>query len=230
MTVIKVCGITTVGDALRAASAGVDMLGLNFYEGSPRYISVEQAKRIALSLGETRGGSHPILVGLFVNASSADIRRIADEVGLDLIQLSGDESPADVVAWGGAAVKAIRPRTRDEALRLAQAFVESAPECERMPSLILDGYHTGLYGGSGERVAVEAALAVRLIVPRLMLAGGLTPSNVADVVSAVKPWGVDVASGVEGLNKGHKDEGLVRAFVQAVRQADAAGHKERYTI
>jgi phosphoribosylanthranilate isomerase len=142
-----------------------------------------------------------------------------DEVGLDGAQLSGDE-PASVLAeLDGCGFKAIRPRSREEALEQAAGMLPFAPIHDRLPSLLVDAYHKELYGGTGEQASIEVAQAVKLIAPRVMLAGGLTPDNVAERVRAIRPWGVDTASGVESA-PGVKDPARVRAFVAAVREAE----------
>jgi phosphoribosylanthranilate isomerase len=217
MTRIKICGVTTFDDALAAAQAGADMLGLNFYPPSPRSISLSQAGNIAAQLRDTLSGGCPLLVGIFVNPSADDIFDAIETVGLNLSQLSGDEPVELLAELRGLIVKAIRPRSREEAIRQAETYSPYAPDSDWLPSLILDAYHPDLYGGTGEQASVESALAVKDITPRLMLAGGLTPDNVGERAAAIQPWGVDVASGVEGTAKGKKDHERMQAFIQAVR-------------
>jgi len=221
MTVIKICGVTTVEDALAAARAGADMIGLNFYEPSPRAVSREQARRITQALRNAARLPYPLLVGLFVNAATGAIQSIVDELRLDLAQLSGDESPEDVAALGGRGLKSIRPQSPEEAVQLASRFGACGPPWTWAPELIVDAYQARLYGGTGRQAHPEIARAARALAPRLMLAGGLTPENVAAAVRAIRPWGVDVASGVEGAVQGRKDAGRMRAFVDAVRGIDA---------
>lgn len=217
MTTIKMCGVTTLDDALLCAGAGADILGLNFYPPSPRYLAPEKARAISDGLRRALGDACPLLVGVFANASAHEIASIIQAVGLDAAQLSGDESPDALARLGGRSFKAIRPRSQDEALELAGRFLLGhLPGDERLPSLLVDAYHRELYGGTGEQASVDVALAAKEIAPRLMLAGGLTPENVAGRVTAIQPWGVDVASGVERA-PGVKDAARVRAFVAAVR-------------
>jgi phosphoribosylanthranilate isomerase len=225
MTAVKICGVTTVDDALQAVWAGADMMGLNFYEPSPRYVPVEQAGRIVDALRQNREFECPVLVGLFVNAAVDEVRRTMEVVGLDFAQLSGDEAPEDVEALQGRAFKSIRPRTLEEASKLSRVYGAYGPEWDQAPSIVVDAYHAGLYGGTGERAGREIALAAREAVPRLMLAGGLTPDNVAEAVQMVRPWGVDVASGVEDRSgrsesRRRKNSELMKQFVRAVRQVD----------
>lgn len=219
MTITKICGITTYEDALAATKAGADMLGLNFYPPSPRYVKPDQAREIVDTLRGVFGKQHPLLVGIFVNEPVDSIQRTIDLVRLDLAQLSGDEPVETLAALDGRAYKAIRPTNEDEALRLAEHYLPVAPIDDRFPALLLDAYHPKLYGGSGVTASVEVALAVNEMIPRLMLAGGLTPANVAERVAAIQPWGVDVAGGVESPRKGRKDSLKVRAFIQAARQS-----------
>ncbi len=219
-TRIKVCGLTEADNALLCAEAGADMLGLNFYPPSPRSLTPDAARQITDVLREAFGDRCPLLVGVFVNASAGTIAAIIDRVGLDAAQLSGDESGDVLAALGGRAIKAIRPRSRAEALDHAALFLAHAPGDDRMPALVVDAYHQELYGGTGEAASVDVALAVKGLTLRLMLAGGLTPENVADRVRAIQPWGVDVASGVERGTPGVKVPARVRAFVAAVRSAE----------
>lgn len=221
MTRVKICGVTTLDDALRCAEAGADLLGLNFYPPSPRYLPPERARQVVAGLRSLLGSTCPLLVGVFVNESAAAIARILDEVGLDAAQLSGDEPPETLAALHGRAYKALRPRDAAEALDAARSFAAHAPGDERLPALLADAYHPQLYGGTGEQAGEDVARAVIATTPRVMLAGGLTPENVAARVRAIRPWGVDVASGVERA-PGIKDMQRVQAFVLAVRAADAA--------
>jgi phosphoribosylanthranilate isomerase len=219
MTRVKICGVTTLDDALRCAEAGADLLGLNFYPPSPRYLPPERARLLAAGLRSLLGTACPLLVGVFVNESAAAIARILDEVGLDAAQLSGDEPPDTLAALAGRAYKALRPRDMNEALDGAHSFAANTPRDERLPALLVDAYHPQLYGGTGEQASEDVARAVITVAPRVMLAGGLTPENVAARVRAIRPWGVDVASSVERA-PGVKDMERVRAFIAATRAAD----------
>lgn len=218
MTVVKICGITRYEDALAAADAGADMLGLNFFKKSPRYIPPADATVICDSLRHEMGTSCPVLVGVFANEIVSNISAISMQVGLNFVQLSGDESDAMLMELYGIGFKAIRPMNLDMALDDVAYFSKSFPKDERVPSLILDAYHPSLYGGTGEEASIEVALAVRDAVPRMMLAGGLTPDNVGDRVAAIQPWGVDVASGVES-EPGIKDSAMMQAFIEAAQSA-----------
>ena len=221
MTRIKICGVRTADNALMVAGAGADMIGLNFYPKSPRYIEPSLAREIANALRREFAHACPILIGVFVNASASEIRAIVAEVGLDFAQLSGDESPETVEALPGIAFKAIRPANESEALRSAKRFAASAPTSDDAPGLLVDAFNPKLYGGTGETTSIEIAQALKALCPRLMLAGGLTPDNITARVNAVRPWAVDVASGVEDGTPGIKDERKVQAFVKALRSANA---------
>jgi len=217
MTIVKICGLITYEDALAAAQAGADMLGFNFFKASPRSITPDDARTICAQLRTELGAACPHLVGVFVNDVVGKISITMEKVGLRFAQLSGDESVEMLAELKGIGYKGIRPPNKILALDDAGYFLPKAPTDERLPSLLLDAHHPKLYGGTGQQASVEVAQAVKAIVPRLMLAGGLTPENVAERIRQVQPWGVDVASGVEGDTPGRKDAGKVRALIQAAR-------------
>ena len=209
-TRVKICGITARQDGLAAVDAGADMIGFNFYPKSKRYITPEACWRIVSAL--TQYASRITLVGVFVNASRAEIEAIADDCHLDLVQLSGDEPPEFLRALGPSALKGIRPASLEEAQTDAARFVRSAS-----PTLLVDAYRPGEYGGTGHTGDWELARALAEQYP-ILLAGGLNPDNVAAAVAQVRPWGVDVASGVES-SPGKKDAQKMAAFISAVRHA-----------
>lgn len=219
MTKVKICGVRTLENALMAARAGADLIGLNFYPPSPRSLELEAACEIAHGLRQALGADCPTLVGVFVNQSADEMRRIMEAVDLDFAQLSGDEPPETLVGMSGRAFKAIRPRALDIAAKAVAEYAASFPADHRAPSILVDAYNPKLYGGSGETASLTVAAKIQQEAPRLMLAGGLTADNVAARVRAIRPWGVDVASGVESGTPGIKDEGKVRAFIAAVRSA-----------
>jgi len=202
MTKIKICGLKTLSDALAAVKAGADYLGFNFYPKSVRFISVEACGEITSVLKR----EHPDirLTGVFVNSPADEIKTILETCSLDLAQLHGDE-PAELLnALDGKAFKAFRgvPKNLDRFAR------------EYAPALLVDSSVKGAYGGTGKAADWSAAAELAQRYP-LFLAGGLTPENVADAVRQVRPWGVDVASGVE-TSPGVKDAGRMKAFAQAV--------------
>jgi phosphoribosylanthranilate isomerase len=204
MTKIKICGIKTLQDATSAIEAGADMIGFNFYSKSPRYVEVGQCRDIMSTM---RRYGHVKYVGVFVNSSLEDILAAMDTCGLSFAQLHGDESVAMLQALNGKAFKAFR---------LSTDFVtDSRMVTDLEPAFLVDAAVKGVYGGSGVKADWSAAseLAKKY---KFLLAGGLTPENVADAVKQVKPWGVDVASGVES-SPGVKDEAKMSTFVKAVR-------------
>ncbi len=221
MTKIKICGITNVDDAVVAAEAGADFLGFIFYPPSPRYVTIDAVRAITGALWAKFGIQAPRCVGVFVDVPADVVRITMAQSGLDLAQLHGSEPPDAVTALQPCAFKAIRPQTPEAAAAAYHAFVDAtAPRRPDRPQLLVDAYHPHFAGGTGERADVTIArwLAERCAV---MLAGGLTPENVADAIERVRPWGVDVSSGVE-VAKGRKDHTKVRAFIEAVRSGTAA--------
>jgi phosphoribosylanthranilate isomerase len=215
MTYVKICGITNVDAARCAAEAGADFLGLNFYPKSPRYVTIEQCARIVGAIRDVFGARAPRFVGVFVNEPAQRVRQILDTTGLDLAQLHGDEPLTEVQQLYPRAFKAIRPPSLDRARSQAVAYAAVGPGDKGLPQLLADAYHPQQYGGTGTPVDLEIAQALAQDY-RLLLAGGLTPENVGTVVEQVRPWGVDVSSGVE-REKGLKDHAKVRAFIDAVR-------------
>jgi phosphoribosylanthranilate isomerase len=201
MVKVKICGITSLDDALHACACGADALGFVFYEKSPRCIAPETAGAIIRELP-------PFVtpVGLFVNEEPQRIRAIADVCGLDVIQLHGDEDPADCDFSPRRVVKALRVR---DAASLARHndFTVSA--------LLLDAWVPGAYGGTGATFNWELAAAIAR-QRSVILAGGLTAENVAAAVRAVGPYAVDVSSGVE-CAPGRKDHEQVAAFIAAAK-------------
>lgn len=204
MTKIKICGIKTVTDALAAMDAGADLIGFNFYRKSPRYVEVGMCRNI---MSVVRQIGRVTCVGVFVNASVAEIYATMQTLGLSLAQLHGDETPEMLSALDGKAFKAFR------------GIPENINGFERndAPAFLVDAAVKGVYGGSGVTADWSAAAELAKQYP-LLLAGGLTPGNVADAVRQVRPWGVDVASGVEST-PGEKDAKKMKAFVGAVRSA-----------
>lgn len=215
---IKICGVTTFDDALFTAEAGAHLLGFNCYKKSPRYIAPDAARAICDGLRRQLGTACPALVGIFVNEVVSVISATTTKIGLGYAQLSGDESDSMLKELRGIGYKAIRPMNKAMALDDTNYFKAQFPTDGRIPSILLDAYHPQLYGGTGEQASVEVALAVKEQVPRLMLAGGLTPDNITERVRSIQPWGVDVASGVEPPEKpGVKDPARVKAFIEAVK-------------
>lgn len=205
MTLVKVCGITNLEDARACVAAGVNMLGFNFYRGSKRYISPKAARRIIVSLP-----SSITCIGVFVNEPNpARVAQLAREACVSVVQLHGDEPPEYCRALPNYRV--IR------ALRVAADFApEQAAACGA-ETVLLDTFHAGAYGGTGHTFDWSVALALRALVPHLILAGGLTPENVAAAIAQVRPFAVDACSSLERA-PGLKDVALVNAFVAAVKK------------
>jgi phosphoribosylanthranilate isomerase len=203
MTRVKVCGITNLEDALAALAAGADLLGFNFYARSPRYVSPVEARNIIERLPDSVS-----CVGVFVNESTpAEVERIAREAGLGAVQLHGDET--------AEFCQGLRGLTTIKALRVGADFnVESAAAYDT-DAVLLDAYVAGARGGTGHTFDWTHASLTRERVPKLFLAGGLNPDNVAAAVAAVRPYAVDVCSGVETA-PGRKSPELMRRFVKAV--------------
>jgi phosphoribosylanthranilate isomerase len=201
-TQVKICGITSVADAQAAAEAGADLIGLMFYEGSPRHISLATAAEISRSLS-------PFVqrVGVFVNPSEELVLRAIGECGLNLLQFHGDESSDFCTQFGLMSLKALRVRDA-ESLRQLEHFNTDA--------FLLDAYSKSGLGGTGETFNWDLAVAAQKFGKPIFLAGGLTPENVADAVRKVRPFAVDVSSGVES-SPGKKDAAKVRAFIQAAK-------------
>ena len=204
MTKIKICGIKTVTDAVAAMDAGADLIGFNFYPKSPRYVEVGMCRNI---MSVVRQDGRAQSVGVFVNASVAEIVATMETLGLNIAQLHGDETSEMLNQLDGKGFKAFRgiPESVD-------GFARSGS-----PAFLVDASVKGLYGGSGVTADWDGAAELAKKYP-LLLAGGLTPENVAEAVRRVKPWGVDVASGVESA-PGEKDARKIKAFVSAVRAA-----------
>jgi phosphoribosylanthranilate isomerase len=203
MTVIKICGIKTLKDALAAIDIGADYLGFNFYPKSVRFIEKETCAKITSVLRK----KHPNikLVGVFVNSPVDEVKNILETCSIDLAQLHGNETPEMFAQIAPNAFKAFRGIPSDV----------KGYERNDVPELLVDAVVKGVYGGSGVTADWSTAEELAKKYP-LLLAGGLTPENVADAVGRVKPWGVDVASGVEST-PGMKDASKMKAFVQAVR-------------
>jgi phosphoribosylanthranilate isomerase len=212
MTAIKICGMRRAEHAVAAAAAGADMLGFIFAPARRR-ISVDEAQAIAAAVRAHPAGAHTRLVGVFVNAAPAEMLATAQQCGLDMLQLSGDEPP-EVASQLGALplIKAVR---LNDAAHEA-AWFASAGERIR---LLVDAHVAGSYGGAGVVADWDRAAALGRHHP-ILLAGGLTPENVGDAIAAVHPWSVDVSSGVE--TDGIKDLDKMIAFIEAVRSADRA--------
>jgi phosphoribosylanthranilate isomerase len=210
---IKICGITSLEDAISSIEAGADYLGFNFYPPSPRYITPSKCAQILGELNERR--NHVRMVGVFVNELPQNITEILDHCALNEAQLSGDEpieNLISLISCGIQAFKAIRPRSLQTGIEDASRYARS--DCS--PALLVDAYQPLRYGGTGQTCDWQSAREVSSRYP-ILLAGGLNANNVAEAIRQAHPWGVDVASGVESL-PGKKDRSKLIEFIQAVRQ------------
>jgi phosphoribosylanthranilate isomerase len=201
---VKICGVTDPVNALAAVEMGADYLGLNFYPGSPRFLTIELAREIA----DAVRGRVP-LVGVFVNAAPGEIAETAGQVGLDLVQLSGDEAPETVAPFAARAIKVFRAGHLPGHAELAA--------WSAVWGVLIDAPHRGLYGGTGEAWDYEAAIG--LAGRRVFLAGGIGPDNARRAVEAARPWAIDVCSRVESA-PGIKDPELLRRLFQEVRHGE----------
>ncbi len=203
MVKIKICGITNLDDALAAADAGADALGFNFYKKSPRYIEPEKATEIIAQLP-------PLMmpVGIFVNEHENRIREIQHMTCIQTIQLHGDESPEFCQRFENRVIKAFQVKDKESLKAMAHY---------RVGAFLLDSYREGARGGTGTTFDWHLAVVAKTF-GKIILAGGLTPENVAEAVKLVQPYAVDVAGGVE-KEKGIKDQAKVKKFIAEVRRA-----------
>jgi phosphoribosylanthranilate isomerase len=208
---VKICGLTNRLDAQTAVDAGADFLGFIFHPKSPRYVEPDQVEQI---LSRLELPPHVQTVGVFVNKDISEVLTVLEQTGLSLAQLHGDEPQSALESLKGRGYKAVRPADA-EAAQQAAAFTAFPPP--HAPQLLLDAYHPSAYGGTGHKADWRLAAAVAEQTPRLLLAGGLTADNVQSAIAAVRPWGVDVASGVEAA-PGRKDHEQLRLFITNARQ------------
>ncbi len=201
MTVrVKICGVTRVEDACAAIAAGADMIGLNFYAKSPRYVEIDRAREIRAAIG-----SRAVVVGVFVNVERAYIDDRLRAAALDMIQFSGDEDDAALTGWPVPSIVTNRPRPGE--------VLSAGPR--RADYVLFDAFDAKLRGGSGSRIPLDQLR--RLDLSRAFVAGGLNPDNVAEV-AALGPYAVDCASGVES-SPGVKDHKKIRSFVNNAKRS-----------
>ena len=207
MVRVKICGITNTADAKAAIEAGANLLGFNFYDKSPRHITEEEAVEI-----RSRLPKRVKAVGIFVNESPADVVALRQSLKLDAVQLHGDEPP-EAVAEIAPLVPVIK------AFRVEPEFpLATLDEYSKAFAFLFDAAHTGQYGGTGHTTDWDVARRASLS-HRIILAGGLKVENVGAAIRIVRPYGIDVASGVES-SPGKKDHGRLREFIQEVRRAE----------
>lgn len=205
MTRIKICGITRVADALAAANSGADALGLVFYDRSPRHVSLQQAAQLAAAIPP-----FITLVGLFVNASADEVRRVLQAIPLDVLQFHGEEEPEFCAQFGRPYLKAIRVKTGVDLVQCAAKFAGAQ-------GLLLDAFVEGTHGGTG--ASFDWTLIPHNLALPVILSGGLHAGNVGESIKQVRPYAVDVSSGVEA-GKGIKDAAKIAAFINEVNNID----------
>jgi len=204
-TAVKICGITRGEDALAAARYGARAIGFVFFRGSPRYVATSQAAQIVHALPP-----FVTAVGLFVDAAAEEVRATVSSTGVQLLQFHGDETPAFCAQFGMPYVKAVRVKPGVDLLQYTR---DHRTAC----GLLFDTFSKDAYGGTGS--SFDWSLIPRNMPLPVILSGGLTPANVAQAVRAVRPWAVDVSSGVESA-PGVKDVARIAAFMSGVRDAD----------
>ena len=204
MTLVKICGITNLDDALAAVAAGADALGFNFYKPSPRYITPQHARAIVEQLPDS-----VLTVGVFVNEDLDSVRAIAREAGLRALQLHGDETPAYC-----------RELTADfyviKTFAVSETLDVQAVNAYEVEAIMLDTKHNHLRGGTGRVFDWSVARHAAATIPKLFLAGGLSPENIENAIKTVRPYAVDACSSLE-VRPGKKNEERMRVFINTVR-------------
>jgi phosphoribosylanthranilate isomerase len=203
---VKICGVTNLEDALHAVRCGADAIGLNFYSRSPRYVDAERAASIVAGLPD-----HISTIGVFVNATRKEIRRVIESAKLSAVQLHGNEGPDDLVDYDVSAIKVFRVGNDFDAEVMRNYIVHA---------FLLDAKREGTFGGSGTTFDWNIAVRAKEY-GRIILSGGLTPENVEVAVRFVQPYGVDVCSGVES-KPGIKDPEKVREFIVRAKSVPLA--------
>jgi phosphoribosylanthranilate isomerase len=213
-TRVKICGITRAGDAASAVSAGVDAIGLVFYPQSPRYVAAHEAARVVSGIGP-----FVTVTGLFVDADPVEISAVLSQVPLALLQFHGSERNADCVRFGLPFIKSIAMRPDTDCLRLMDEYPDAS-------GFLLDTWQPDLRGGSGR--AFDWELVPKGLDRPVILAGGLAPENVAEAIRRVRPYAVDVSSGVESA-PGIKSAERIRAFLTGVQVCESdSGNQHRH--
>ncbi len=204
-TRVKICGFIRIEDAVYAARQGIDAIGLVFYSPSPRNVTIEQAQSIATALP-----AFTTVVALFVDESENNIRQVLRQVPIDCLQFHGDESPSACRIYGKPYIKAIRMQADTDIGQLAAQYHDAA-------GLLLDAYHPDAKGGTG--YSFDWDLIPKSCALPIILAGGLDANNAKQAIQAVRPYALDVSSGVES-GKGIKDTLKIAAFIQQVNEGD----------
>jgi len=205
MTRTKICGITRTEDVRAVAASGADAFGLVFYEKSPRHVTLQQARDVIRA-------APPFLsaVGLFVNPAESEVREVLSQIPLDVLQFHGEEAPEFCAQFGRPYLKAIRVRPGVDLVQFAARYAGAQ-------ALLLDAYVEGTHGGTG--ASFDWSLIPQELPLPVILSGGLDANNVAEAIRQVRPYAVDVSSGVEA-GKGIKDATKIAAFIKEVKQTD----------
>lgn len=204
-TAVKICGLTRVDHALAAARSGAHAIGVVLYRDSPRFVTHEQARRIVEAVPP-----FVTTVALMVNPSKEEVQAAIEQVRPALLQFHGDETPEFCAAFSVPYIKALRVSPETDLLQYARTYASAK-------GLLLDTFVEGARGGTG--AVFDWSLIPRELPLPLILAGGLNPDNVSEAIRQVRPWAVDVSSGVE-VEKGIKDAALIAAFIRGVKDAD----------
>ncbi len=201
---VKICGVTRVDDAEMAVALGAEIIGLNFHPASPRYVSVERAREIRDAVA-----GRCLVAGVFVNAAREYVDERLREVSLDMLQFHGDEDERELAGWPVKVIRALRLKADSPRNLISSRLVSSALSATKADYILLDTFHPQLYGGTGEARPLDGLKGLDLT--RVFISGGLHPGNVAEAC-ALRPYAVDVASGVESV-PGIKDAAKLRSFI-----------------
>jgi phosphoribosylanthranilate isomerase len=213
VTLVKICGITSLEDARAAIAAGADLLGFNFYRPSPRFIEPSKVRKIVEALTAEAADRPVTTIGVFVNEVTPDsIVQIVEQSGVGGVQLHGDESDE----FCHSLKLLLKDRFLIKVLRVTDTFAPADVQRSDVDAIMLDAFHGELRGGTGQIIDWGLARSASELAPRLFLAGGLSPENVAQAIAQVRPYAVDACSSLES-SPGQKDAERVKAFVQAVR-------------
>ena len=202
---VKICGITRIEDALVAAQLGVDAVGLVFYPGSRRFIAIPTAAKIVAALPP-----FVTTVGLFLDADQSAVQTVIDAVALDLLQFHGDEPPDFCQSFGKPFIKAVPMRVGADVMAYAQQFSPAK-------ALLLDSHGGGVIGGTGEQF--DWNLIPQQLPKPVILAGGLNADNITQAIAQIRPFGVDISSGVESSTKGIKDHQRMADFMRKLEHS-----------
>jgi len=205
---VKFCGITRACDAVSALRVGANALGMVFFNGSPRFVGAEQAAEISQVVDDSGASQRVLKVGLFVDAAAGMVQEVLDQVPLDILQFHGNEPAPFCEQFGLPYWKALRVRNAGDIEDFIPAYTSAA-------ALLLDAWHPDQHGGTGLSFDWELLAGINPD-QNIVLAGGLTPTNVAQAIRQVSPWGVDVSSGIEEA-PGIKSESLMKQFIEEVR-------------